>query len=551
MSSRRGIFYLILILLAIIVCGICYFLNLKPNWYWENLTLHSVAESIGALAAILMAIFVLQRKASKNNTEFFFPIIAFIGMGILDGFHAALLPGDAYILLHSMAVLVGGFFFALAWLPERIVSHLDKRWSPYIAAAFFIIFACILLFFQESLPVMADQGNFSNLTLALNLSGGGLFLIGMMRFLVFFRRTGNLEFYLFAVLLLLFGLSAPIAKFSSMWSANYWFLHVLRLSAYLLILGFVIRLYYTASKRLEHINTIMHAIVKVNKLITKEKDIKSLIRETCKNLIETRGYYSAWIILLNESYEIIADAEAGAGEKFSVLKEQVKNREFPPCWDEIKKQGELFIVNNQKHVCSKCPMMNDSPGRSAMSIDLRHETKSYGFMVVSLPKQFTNDSEEQDLFTEISRSISSALYAIELEKQRLQAEERYRMLISNIPVGIYRNTPGPTGRFLMANTAIAKMFGYDTIDEFMKSSVAGLYVDPEDRKAFSDRLMIEGYVFGVELRLKRKDGTPIWGAVSARIHRDEKGEIEFFDGMIEDITRRKHSEELLILPMRS
>ncbi|MFH1228604.1 MAG: ATP-binding protein [Planctomycetota bacterium] len=509
------------------------------------MTLHSTAESIGAVAAILMAIFALQRKTAKNNTELFFPTIAFISMGIMDGFHAAILPGNDYILLHSIAVLAGGFFFALSWLPERIISYLDRRWAPYGVAVFFGLFGLGVLSFRESLPIMVSQGNFTVTALAINLSGGGLFIVGMARFLVFFRRTGNLEFYLFSVLMLLFGLSALISEYSSMWSANYWFLHILRLLAYLLTLGFVIRLYHIAAKRLEHINAIMRAIVKVNQLITREKDAKKLIREACKDLIETRGYYNAWIILINDKYDIIADAEAGAGEKFSAMKEQVKNRQLPHCWNETAKQGKLFVINDRKQACSECPMMDDSPGRSAMSIKLQYETSSYGFMVVSLPQQFANDSEEQNLFTEISRSLSSALYAVELEKQRLVAEERYHTLISNVPVGIYRNTPGVTGHFIMANLAIAKMFGYDTIDEFMKSSVAGLYVDPADRKVFSDRLSAEGNVFGAELRLKRKDGTPIWGAVSARICRNEKGEIEFFDGMIEDITRRKISEELL------
>ncbi|MDQ7778828.1 MAG: PAS domain S-box protein [Planctomycetota bacterium] len=136
------------------------------------------------------------------------------------------------------------------------------------------------------------------------------------------------------------------------------------------------------------------------------------------------------------------------------------------------------------------------------------------------------------------------------ERKRFEAalkesEERMRTLVANIPVGIYRNTPGPKGRFLAANPAIARMFGRESVEDFLNVNVADLYVDIADRKAFSDSLLAKGWVANVELRLKKKDGTPIWGSVSARAIRNEKGEIEYFDGMIEDITLRKETQEQL------
>jgi PAS domain S-box-containing protein len=37
------------------------------------------------------------------------------------------------------------------------------------------------------------------------------------------------------------------------------------------------------------------------------------------------------------------------------------------------------------------------------------------------------------------------------------SEERYRTLVDNLPIGVYRTTPGPRGRFLVANPALARM----------------------------------------------------------------------------------------------
>lgn len=131
------------------------------------------------------------------------------------------------------------------------------------------------------------------------------------------------------------------------------------------------------------------------------------------------------------------------------------------------------------------------------------------------------------------------------EKALRESEERYRILIESIPVGLYRNTPGPEGRFLMANPAIVQMFGYSDTETFLQSSVADLYWNPADRQEFSEKLIAQGRVVAEEEKLKRRDGTPFWGAVTATIARDQSGEIKYFDGMVEDITQRRRAEEAL------
>ena len=131
-----------------------------------------------------------------------------------------------------------------------------------------------------------------------------------------------------------------------------------------------------------------------------------------------------------------------------------------------------------------------------------------------------------------------------------ESEERYHSLIENLPIGIYRNTPGPKGRFIMANRVIARMHGYETVDEFLQTSVADLYWNPTDRQGFSEKLMAQGYLVSEELQLKKLDGTHFWGAVTVNVVRDKSGEIKHFDGLIEDISDRKRAEEALELEKR-
>jgi two-component system cell cycle sensor histidine kinase/response regulator CckA len=146
----------------------------------------------------------------------------------------------------------------------------------------------------------------------------------------------------------------------------------------------------------------------------------------------------------------------------------------------------------------------------------------------------------------LSGSFDRMRRELKRQTETLQKSEfRYRSLLSRLPIGVYRNTPGPPGRFLMANEAISKMFGYESPEHFMQSNVADLFVDPAETEFFSEQLVAQGSVNAVVLRFKRKDGSPFWASVTARAVGNDQGEIKYFEGIIEDITERKRAEEAL------
>jgi PAS domain S-box-containing protein len=126
-----------------------------------------------------------------------------------------------------------------------------------------------------------------------------------------------------------------------------------------------------------------------------------------------------------------------------------------------------------------------------------------------------------------------------------ESEEKYRSLVENVNFGIYRNTGGPHGRFLQANPAIARMFGYDSVAEFMKVPVSSLYQNPEERIHFIDEALRNGFLRDKAIRLKKQDGTPIVGSCTSQVQYDKDGSIKWIDGVIEDITERKLADEII------
>ncbi len=123
------------------------------------------------------------------------------------------------------------------------------------------------------------------------------------------------------------------------------------------------------------------------------------------------------------------------------------------------------------------------------------------------------------------------------------SEEKYRTLVENVNIGVYRNTGGPQGRFIEANPAMLKIFGYDSVEEFMGIAVSDLYQNQDDRKLFIEEITRNGFVNNKELPLRKKDGTPIWVSVNASVQYDENGGIKWMDGVLEDITERRLAEE--------
>ena len=129
------------------------------------------------------------------------------------------------------------------------------------------------------------------------------------------------------------------------------------------------------------------------------------------------------------------------------------------------------------------------------------------------------------------------------EQALRQAEEKFRSLFENAVEGIFQTTPD--GRYLSANPALARMYGYSSYSELIADVMdigASLYVDPQRREDFKRLIEARGVVEGFESEIRRKDGNRIWISENARSVRGENGAVISYEGTVENITERKRSE---------
>jgi len=128
------------------------------------------------------------------------------------------------------------------------------------------------------------------------------------------------------------------------------------------------------------------------------------------------------------------------------------------------------------------------------------------------------------------------------EEALRESEAKYRSLVTNVTLGVFRSTPEPGGRFLEVNPAMVKITGYSR-KELLQMNVSDLYVDPKERELVLEEVASDKGKATRQLRLKKKDGAEIVVSDTKVAVRDDAGKVIYFDGILEDITERRRAEE--------
>lgn len=126
----------------------------------------------------------------------------------------------------------------------------------------------------------------------------------------------------------------------------------------------------------------------------------------------------------------------------------------------------------------------------------------------------------------------------------LDAEEKYHGLFDHLAEGIFQTTPD--GRYLLANAALARIYGYASPGELMRSVTdigRKLYTRADRREEFIRIMQEHDTIADFESQIYRKDGSVIWISENCRAVRDAHGKLLYYEGTVEDITLRWQAEQ--------
>jgi len=154
-----------------------------------------------------------------------------------------------------------------------------------------------------------------------------------------------------------------------------------------------------------------------------------------------------------------------------------------------------------------------------------------GFSAVSTTSYAEQGSEQRGIL-HIIRDIS----------ERRSAEEKYRLLFEQVQEGVFIATPA--GRLLDCNDALVHMLGYTTREELFALNLnSDVFADARQQQTFQRELDVHNHVRDFEIALRRKDGSQLVAVQSGFARRDEKGNVERYQGFILDITEKHRAED--------
>lgn len=125
------------------------------------------------------------------------------------------------------------------------------------------------------------------------------------------------------------------------------------------------------------------------------------------------------------------------------------------------------------------------------------------------------------------------------------AEENYRGIFENALEGIFQSTAD--GHYLSVNPSMARIYSYESpADMIAKATqISRLYIDPNSWSEFNRLMKEQGQVKGFEYQVYRQDSSKIWVEENTRAICDSNGKLLHYEGIIQDISDRKHKEEAL------
>jgi PAS domain S-box-containing protein len=264
--------------------------------------------------------------------------------------------------------------------------------------------------------------------------------------------------------------------------------------------------------------------------IEQRKQIEGALRESESKYRALYEGSADGILLLDDSGTIL-DGNEASSQMYGYSLEEIRGT----------KMKDLIHPEDLKATSFK---LQDILKGEIFRMDCRMRKKDGTYLTVEVRGRRVGENLVQGLYRDITDRKKA-------EEALRVSEEDYRALFQNSPVGIFRTTP--EGMFTRANQAMARMLGYERVEELISSiqnTAEDLWANPEDRHALIQELAVQSKPEAIEVKLKRRNGEHFYADAIVRIENDGEGNTRYLEGILQDITDRKRSEELALQTAR-
>ncbi len=299
---------------------------------------------------------------------------------------------------------------------------------------------------------------------------------------------------------------------------------------------------------------LLRASLAVCRFLLVERDLANLLQGICDRLVGGGVNRSAWIVLLDEEMGGVITAEAGLGERFDIIRDQLQKRVLPRC-------GELALASRdgavlcEEEICREQGILEQGACGQVLAAAVRCRPGLYGFLVVEPGVDLESESLESDLLTRLAGSIAHALRRLFQAEEARHREDELRRVEERFELALHASQAG----LWDWNIRTGEMYTSPDRREFLdyrdgngagEIGKLGRKIHPEDRprvlQVLNDHLAGRTEEYRIEYRIREEDGSWSWYLDRGRVvERDERNMPVRMTGTHQNITRQKQQAEAL------
>lgn len=298
----------------------------------------------------------------------------------------------------------------------------------------------------------------------------------------------------------------------------------------------------------------LKSVIKASQAMSSEILLPSLLKKMMSILIENTGAERGWLLIENDNQYLVEAMKEARDRNATVLesvslKDPVVSQTLPlDIVHYVTRTSETVVLDNatQDGKFVKDQNLARREVKSVLCSPILSQNKTLGIVYLenNLAKgAFTNNR------VEILQHLSSYM-AISIENARLyedlkESEEKYRGIFEKAKEGIFQSTVN--GEILEANPAFIKIFGYSSLQELKERFNLlsdNLYVDKERKNERIELLNEKGFAENFEYQALKCNGSIIDVSENVRLAKNEDNKTVYLEGIITDISQKKHLEEL-------
>jgi len=532
-----------------------------PTRSWESVPFHSALEAIGSLAAISMAVFLLMLREHRKEAEaYLWLACGLLAMGMLDAFHAAVLPGPGtgFVWLHSTSTLAGGALFACVWVPASLAT---ARWTgslPKIVTVAAAAFGALSVAYPELRPPMTAGAEFTPAAKHINLAGGLLFLAAMAHFVLHYRGRRDPDDVLFANLCLLFGASGLLFSLSQSWRADWWFWHLLRVLAYFIAFAYVFVVFRRIQTNLANTNRVLE--VEVAERARAEEEVRNLNQELDQRVMERTAQLEATV----EALRVEAAERRKMEEEVraaSLYARSLIEASLDPLVT-ISAEGKITDVNEASIKATGIPRdaligtdfsdyftEPEKAREGYQQVFAKGFVTDYPLTIRRRDGKLTDVLYDASVYRNEAGEIQGVFAAARdiTERKSMEEEVRAASLYARSLIEVSLDplvTISAEGKITDVNEASIKATGIPR-DELIGTDFSDYFTEPEKAREGYQQVFAKGFVIDYPVTIRRRDGKLTDVLYNASVYRNEAGEIQGVFAAARDVTVQREAEAAL------